>query len=76
MVNVKNRDWLILLRGKLTQEQTAKLAGISRSAYSNIELGIRDPSVQTAKKIAKELAFDWKLFFEEKCFVTKNNKSA
>lgn len=73
---MKNRNWLISLRGKLTQEQTAKLAGISRSAYSNIELGIRDPSVQTAKKIARELDFDWKLFFDEKCFVSKQNKTA
>lgn len=68
---METRTWLIELRGRLTQSQVALLANISRSAYSNIEIGKRDPSVTTAKKIAKALGFDWELFFEEKCFVSK-----
>lgn len=70
---MKERTWLIDKRGYLTQEQVALLAGISRSAYSNIERG-RGLSVQLAKKIGKALNFDWQLFFEEKCFLKKQNK--
>lgn len=69
------RAWLIEMRGRLTQEQVALIAGISRSAYSNVERG-KGLSVSLAKKIAKALKFDWKLFFEEKCFDTKQTKSA
>jgi transcriptional regulator with XRE-family HTH domain len=68
------REWLIELRGQFTQEQISLLAGISRSAYSNIELGSRTPSVRTAKAIAKALKFDWQLFFDSKGFVSKHNK--
>lgn len=72
---MKKRTWLIEKRGNLTQEQVAKLAGISRSAYSNIENG-RGLSVKLAKQIAKALHFDWKLFFEQSRFDTNHNKSA
>lgn len=68
-------DWLIDLRGRLTQEQVAMLAGISRSAYANIESGKRNPSVSVAKKIASALKFDWKNFFDDKLPKTKQ-KSA
>lgn len=68
------RGWLISFRGRLTQEQVAFLAGISRSAYSNIEIGKRDPSVDMAQKIARALNFDWQLFFEQKSFKTKQKK--
>jgi putative transcriptional regulator len=66
------RSWLVKYRGNKTQEEAAKLSKISRSAYSNIESGNRDPSVQTAKKIAQGLGFEWKIFFEENCFDTKS----
>lgn len=68
------RKWLIELRGRLTQEQVSSLAGVSRGAYSNIELGKRSPSVSMAKKIAKALNFDWKIFFDEKCAVSKQKR--
>lgn len=71
---MEQRQWLIKNRGRLTQRQAALLAGISRSAYSNIELGLRTPSVSTAKKIAKALDFNWQIFFENKCAVTKQKK--
>lgn len=72
---MKERNWLIEQRGKLTQEQVAILSGISRTAYSNVENG-RGLSVTLAKKIAAALKFDWKLFFEEKRFETNHNKTA
>lgn len=67
---MNERAWLIEKRGSLTQKQVALLSGISRGAYSNIERG-RGLSVHVAKKVAKALNFDWKLFFEEKCFIKK-----
>jgi transcriptional regulator with XRE-family HTH domain len=71
---MNKRIWLVTARGRLTQDQAALLAGISRSAYSNIEIGKRDPSVGVAKAIAKALGVDWKLFFESKSFDSKQNK--
>jgi putative transcriptional regulator len=74
---MKERTWLIEIRGRLTQDQVATLAGIGRrSTYANVERG-KGLSVSLAKKIGKALNFDWKLFFEEKRFDTKQkNKSA
>ncbi|WP_426454856.1 helix-turn-helix transcriptional regulator [Paenibacillus sp. S-38] len=57
----------------MTQLQVSKLASISRSAYSNIENGKREPSVDMAKKIATALNFDWQIFFENKCFKSKQS---
>lgn len=71
---MKQRNWLIRIRGDLTQEQVAQMAGISRGAYSNIESGKRDPSVTMAKKIAKALGFDWMIFFDEKCAEMKQKR--
>jgi putative transcriptional regulator len=73
------RHWLIQLRvlKGYTQHEVAKLAGISRSYYSGIELGTRNAPVKTAKKIAGVLGFEWTLFFEEKGRETSHeNKSA
>lgn len=52
-------------KNSLTQEDVAKKCGISRSSYSNIEIGARRPSVDTAKAIASALGFDWTRFFED-----------
>lgn len=65
------RLWLIEKRGTLTQEQVAMLAGISRSAYSNVERG-KSLSVPLAKKIGKALKFKWEIFFDDKCPVLKH----
>jgi putative transcriptional regulator len=64
------RNWLIQIRAKskLTQNDVSKRAGISRSGYSNIEIGTRNPSVPTAQKIAKVLGFNWTIFFKVNCF--------
>jgi len=61
------RSWLIEIRKhqNLLQKDVAKSAGISRQQYCSVENGIRRPSVDTAKKIAEVLGFDWTRFFEE-----------
>lgn len=61
------RNWLRVIRWKhgYTQDLTAKKAGIHRSSYTHIENGRRNPSVNTAQKIAKVLEFDWTLFFNQ-----------
>lgn len=61
------RSWLKDLREKqtMTQEIVAKNAEISRSFYTHIEKGEKDPSVKTAKAIANTLGFKWELFFDK-----------
>jgi transcriptional regulator with XRE-family HTH domain len=61
------RQWLLQLRNnyELTQKQVARLAGISRSYYSEIEVGAKSPSGKTAKRIADVLDFNMALFFED-----------
>lgn len=63
------REWLVQTRKalNLTQAEVAKSAGISRGAYSNIETGTRDPSVDVAKKLGKCLGFNWTRFYENDC---------
>ncbi len=59
------REWLRAIRvGKnLRQKQVAEAAQITQPSYHNIECGSRSPSVETAKKIAEFLGFDWTRFF-------------
>ena len=59
------RKWLIDIRNGRTQAQIAKAAGITQQMYSFIELGVRRPSVEVAKKIAAVLGFDWTRFYED-----------
>ncbi len=54
----------IRIKQKLTQCEVAKKIDIAQSYYSDIEQGKKRPSVDTAKKIAKELDVDWTTFFE------------
>lgn len=49
----------------LTMRQVGENAGITESYYSMIENGDRRPSVETAKKIAAVLGFDWTMFYED-----------
>lgn len=58
------REWLVEARGKKSQAELAKEIGIPQSTYASIEVGIRNPSVSTAKKIAKVMGFSWTRFFE------------
>jgi transcriptional regulator with XRE-family HTH domain len=50
----------------LTQEEVAGLAGIHRSYYTKIELGMM-PSVRAAKGIEKALGVRWTIFFDDIC---------
>ncbi|SHN87991.1 helix-turn-helix transcriptional regulator [Desulfitobacterium chlororespirans] len=65
MIKSEPRLWLIEKRGANNQQEVASKAGIDRSFYSQIENGSRNPSVNTAKKIAKALNFEWTLFFNQ-----------
>lgn len=60
MNNLKN----IRIQKGLSQKQVADLCNVKQPTYSRIESGIRTPSVQLAKKIAKVLELNWTIFFE------------
>lgn len=72
------RNWLKNTRMKRvkTQYEVAELSGISRSYYTKIELGIKTPTVEVAKKIAKTLDFEWSNFFEEECSFEEHKQLA
>lgn len=59
------RTWLKNLRADRSQENIARLAGITQQMYSWIERGDRTPSVDVAKRIALVLGFEWTMFFED-----------
>ena len=42
---------------KLTQEEVARRAKITRQYYGMIENGLRDPSLKTARKLSKILGW-------------------
>lgn len=54
------------LEKKLTQDDLARKAKVSRTMISKIESGQANPSVETAKKIAGVLGFKWSKIFEDK----------
>lgn len=70
------RKWLKTLRHNksMTQSQVAENAGISRAYYSEIENNIKNPSVETAKRIADILNFNWTFFFTEICCEVKHDQ--
>lgn len=59
------REWLTAIRDKKgwTHQTAADKSDIERSFYTQIETGARNPSVETAKKIAKAMGFNWTKFF-------------
>lgn len=59
------RSWLRYMRETkcMSEKRVADLVGISQPAYHTIETGDRNPSVQTAQKIAQVLGFDWTMFY-------------
>lgn len=61
------RDWLIEIRQSqnLKQKAVASSAKISQPAYCNIESGKRNPAINTAKKIADVLGFNWERFYSD-----------
>jgi transcriptional regulator with XRE-family HTH domain len=61
------RQWLrnIRIEKGLTQKIVAERAGITQPSYHLIECGENNPSVDTARKIANILDFDWTQFFPD-----------
>ena len=51
---------------RLTQQEVARIVGVSRQYYNEIESGKRSPSVQLAKNIGRVLGVDWTIFFKDK----------
>ena len=49
---------------KMTQQSLADSVGVTRQMISAIENGAR-PGIDTAKKIANTLGFDWRLFYPD-----------
>lgn len=70
------REWLRQIRHSrgLTQEEVSQGAGIHRAFYTQIETGVRNPSVKTSKSIAEVLGIEWTIFFGENCGVTPQKK--
>ena len=50
---------------KLSQAELAARVGIAQRTVSAYECGERRPSVDVAKKMAKELDIPWTIYFEE-----------
>jgi len=64
---IKIRPWLENARTekRLTKASLAGLVNIDATTIGKYERGERRPSVETAKKIATALNFDWTLFFQD-----------
>lgn len=58
------RTWLVKLRDEKTQEEMAKMLGISQQMYCAIEAENRNPRVKRAKEMAQVLGVPWTKFFE------------
>lgn len=71
------RTWLKNIRYSLgyTHQNVADDCNVTRAYYTQIESGIRTPSVFVAKKIAKKLKFNWTIFFKEISNVSKQKNS-
>ncbi|QSO48679.1 helix-turn-helix transcriptional regulator [Alicyclobacillus mengziensis] len=59
------RTWLIRLRHqrRMSQQQIAMRARISRNYLSEIECGVKNPSVDVSKRIAQVVGCEWIQFF-------------
>ena len=60
------REWLIKYRKakQLTQNEVAKVCGITPQAYNYYELGSRKPRPEKAKILGKLLGFKWTRFYQ------------
>jgi transcriptional regulator with XRE-family HTH domain len=56
----------------MTEQETANKAKIAQPFYHNIEAGIKNPSVDTAKRIAGVFGFDWTRFYEDEGMEQEN----
>ena len=64
---IPERIWLKILRIKkgYSQLELGKAVGLSGPTISNYESGELTPKPPAAMRLAKELGFDWKRFYEE-----------
>lgn len=60
-------EWLETARINcgMTKTALAEIVNVDISVIGKYERGERRPSVETAKKIAEALGFDWTRFFED-----------
>jgi len=58
----------------MTHEKVSVRCDITRQFYSMIENSERSPSVETAKKIAEVLNFDWTRFYDTDPQVKSSHK--
>ncbi len=63
MISKKFADRLVILRGKLTQQEVAKSIGISLSTYSLYESGKAIPSDEKKKRIADYFIQQFRKYF-------------
>lgn len=68
------RLWLkkIRIEKGLTQQDVADSGNFARTYYTMVEQGKRTPSVEVAKSIARVLEFEWTVFFDDECNVSKH----
>lgn len=61
------RDWMRQRRKELelTQVQLSAKANVSIRSISHAEMGVRNPEVPIAKRLAAVLDEDWTKFYEE-----------
>lgn len=53
-------------RANMTQQDLAKITGVTRNHICQIEKGKTKPSPAVAQKIGQALCFEWSRFFEDK----------
>jgi len=49
----------------MSQGDVAEQSGIVQQSYQQIESGKNRPRIETARRIAKTLGFDWTRFYED-----------
>lgn len=78
MKKVIKREWLIEIRRKRNKSQleVSQESEISRSFYANIELGVKDPSLLTQKKISDALKFNPRLFSDNLCYLKEQEANS
>ena len=59
-MNIRN----IRMEKGMTQQELADLVGLDRTTITKIENGAT-PSIDTAKRIAAVLGFNWTLFYQD-----------
>ena len=66
MNNISQKIYSLRIKYNLTQEQLAKIAGVSNKAISAWELGTRDPKIKSIQNICAHFGIDINSFIDEK----------